>query len=115
MKIKKISFGLLISILSLSPMTAFAIDYPTGLRTITRVGCHINNNICFANLAGDPVGVPGTCEATSVRWETTNPNGQEMLSMVMAAYVAGKKMEFQVDACFVPQPNYPSFRWAITE
>ncbi|MCB1214378.1 MAG: hypothetical protein KDK66_02760 [Deltaproteobacteria bacterium] len=115
MKIKKIILSLFISILSLSPATVFAIDYPTGLRTITRVGCHINSNICFANLAGDFVGVPSQCEATSVRWETTNPNGKEMLSMIMAAYVAGKKIDFMIDSCFGPQPTFPTFRYAITE
>ncbi len=107
--------NLFIVLLFLFSNVSLAADYPTGYRAIERVGCHLRDNICYAYLDGPEIGIPKLCESDSVRWVTDQPNGREMLSLIMSAYHAKTRMAFVIDSCLAQQPSYPTFRNAITE
>ncbi|MFY0563292.1 hypothetical protein ACN28E_05565 [Archangium lansingense] len=83
----------------------------TGLRTITNIGCHLNNNTCWVDISGSAVG-PANCRATSIRFNITAPNGKNIFSLMTAAFLAGKQVSFELpDTCYVDQPIYPTLTY----
>ena len=104
---------ILTAVFLLFSSSAFA-AVESGYRNIEDIGCHLNDRICFATLSGIPVGPVG-CSHVSIRWETRvsdigAKNGNAILSMLMAAHAAGRQVNFGVsEACFGPQPAFPTF------
>lgn len=87
----------------------------TGPRKILAMGCHNDNSgICFVDLEGAAVGA-STCSSTTVRWDAVTVSGGKIqLTLLSAAYVAGKPVNFYIpDTCFSIQPNYPTFAWSV--
>lgn len=84
----------------------------TGKRQIVAIACHNDANICIARLSGAAFGPPA-CQSTEVRWnEKNDPGGHSSLSLLTAAFLAGKTVEFSIrdDKCFTEQPLYPTFQ-----
>lgn len=92
------------------PGPAFA-GYSEG-RTIWQLGCQLGADICWAYL--DTAVGPPSCKSDSIRWQPSTTNGREMLTLLHAAFLAGKKVGFWVadDRCFSPQPAFPTFDFA---
>jgi len=91
------------------PLFAFAGGANSGPRTIISIGCHLGSNACYADVDGAYVG-PAGCVSNSIRWDPTASGGKENLSLLTAAYMAGKKVSFFVsDSCFTGQTMYPTF------
>jgi hypothetical protein len=87
----------------------------SGPRRILAMGCHLVDNTCYVEISGDPAG-PASCRSTSVRWnQKTDPNGQSILSLLTAAYLAGKSVDFYVNdtACYAAQPVFPTFTYIM--
>ncbi|WHI48008.1 hypothetical protein [Microbulbifer sp. VAAF005] len=75
--------------------------------TINKVGCHMNNATCYVYL--DQTVGPDSCSSNSIRWSKDAENGQETLSLLTAAFFAGKKASFYVlDSCY-EDGIYPTF------
>lgn len=104
MKIQSIAL-----ILSLSIFSVNSIAESSGLRDINKIGCHLNDGTCFVEISGDSVG-PESCKSVSVRWnQDTAASGTEMLSLLMAAFAAGKQVSFNiVESCY---GTYPTFSY----
>ncbi|MGK3962892.1 hypothetical protein WMF38_01705 [Sorangium sp. So ce118] len=110
--------------LSMLACTMFALAIPskasaeaTGQRQILQIGCHLNDDICYVTISGSAAG-PSRCRSTSIRWNSqSSTNGKNLLSLLTAAYLAGKKVNFAVSdsACFSDQPTYPTFDYANVE
>ncbi len=103
MKFGKHVIGILLITL---PSAVFA-DTNSGSREIQQIGCHLNDGTCYVYIDGAAVG-PSQCNNTSLRWNKDSANsGTEMLSLLMAAFAAGKKVNFRVvDTCY---GSYPTF------
>jgi hypothetical protein len=55
---------------------------------------------------------PANCRHTSIRWnERNDPNGKSILSLLTAAFLAGKTVSFYTNdtLCYASQPEYPTF------
>ncbi len=70
------SFVILIVLLA-SPLS-FAEN--SGPRTITDVGCHRNDHICFFTISGTSIG-PEECKSISIRWNKNDPNGEAIFRL----------------------------------
>ena len=83
----------------------------TDKRTITSMGCSMHEATCWVVISGAAVGPP-SCRINALRFSLNSVNGQNILSLVTDAYLAGRKVEFDVDytTCFGPQPSFPTFR-----
>ncbi len=104
---------LLVAIALAAPGQALA--GPSGRRQILSMGCHLGDNTCYVYVSGDPIG-PASCRSTSFRWnQKTDPNGQSILSLLTAAYLAGKPVDFYINdtACYAAQPGFPTFAYII--
>lgn len=84
----------------------------TGLRTITNLGCHMHDTTCWVEISGPPVG-PANCRANQLRFNSNSPNGKNLFSLMTAAFLAGKQVNFLVpdNACYQDQPSFPTFYW----
>ncbi len=84
----------------------------TGLRTITGMGCHLHDNTCWVLISGTAVG-PTSCRTNTLRFDSSLPNGKNILSMVTGAYLAGRQANFEVvdTACYTPQSGDPTIAW----
>lgn len=84
----------------------------TGLRTIANIGCHTEDNTCWADISGAPVG-PASCRGTSLRFSTNSANGKNILSLLTSAFLAGKQVNFYVhdSVCYSAQPVFPSIAY----
>ena len=84
----------------------------TGLRTITNVGCHLNDTTCWVEIAGPAVG-PEICRNNNLRFSTNSPNGKNILSLVTAAFLAGKQvnLNFPDTTCYADQSPFPTIYW----
>jgi hypothetical protein len=85
----------------------------TGPRKILSMGCHNDSSgVCYLDIEGSAVGAV-SCYGTTIRWDAVNvPGGKIQLSLLTAAYIAGKPVNFYIpDACFSLQPAYPTFGW----
>ncbi len=102
----------LLSVLALSvPGVASAAD--TGPRDILDIGCHLFDNTCYVTVSGDAVG-PASCRTNSIRWNSqSSPGGKNALSLLTAAFLAGKKVNFSVPdtSCYADQPFQPTFSY----
>jgi hypothetical protein len=88
-----------------------ALATPTGLRTITDVGCHHNNEVCWVNISGAPVG-PAACSNNNIRFSTAQ-YGKNTLSLLTAAFLAGRQVNIEVQdsACFAGDLRFPTLNW----
>ena len=104
MKIRSIAIALFLFTISKN-----SIAESSGLREIERIGCHLSDSTCFVEISGNPVG-PESCRSTSIRWNNDSAaNGKEMLSLLMAAFAAGKQVNFNiVGSCY---GTYPTFSY----
>jgi hypothetical protein len=87
----------------------------SGSRQILSIGCHLWDNTCYVYVSGDPIG-PTSCRNTSFRWnQKADPNGQSILSLLTAAYLAGKRVDFYINDtnCYAAQPAYPTFNYVM--
>lgn len=70
---------------------------------IVQVGCHTNDDQCFAYL-DKPIGGVGNCEKNkSMRWSLKNGHaGKEAYSTFLAAKISGKRVHFGAagDVCY---------------
>jgi len=84
----------------------------SGNREILSFGCHRYNNICYAEISGDPVG-PEACKSTSIRWDEKNDaNGEAVLMIVSSAFYANRKVNFKLStSCFSGQPTFPTMTY----
>ncbi len=99
---------LLLAALCAMPMLANATTL-TSPRKIVDMGCHQDGSVCYVTLAGSLVG-PTNCQGTSVRWIGNDNSGKLTLSMLTAAFLAGKNVALAIsDQCFTTQPVYPTF------
>ncbi len=67
---------------------------------VTKVGCHINSNICFAYLESS---FPTSCARHdgSVRWDgESNTNGKAALSIFLTAKTTGKSVILGLSGCY---------------
>lgn len=94
------------------PFYANAQTGNSGAREITSIGCHKEDNTCFFQISGSPVG-PSSCNETSVRFNSAlDKNGENTLSLLTAAYFANKKVTLNiVDECYLYQQNFPTFNY----
>ncbi|MDX1303031.1 hypothetical protein [Photobacterium sp.] len=83
---------------------------PSGVREIETIGCHKVDNTCYVTIKGPAVG-PVECQNNSVRFNDANDaNGKASLSLITAAYFAGKKVSLAIsDKCYLHQNIYPTF------
>lgn len=103
--------GVIAALLFLVTGETYAADYPTGLRTIDSIGCHVRDNTCYVQISGDAAG-PVECRSISLRWNKANDaNGDAVLALLMSAYHSKKKVEFMIDGCYQYQNSYPAFRY----
>ena len=92
------------------PAKVYAGEF-TGARTISHIGCHLNDDTCFVELDGSPVGGSVGCATNSVRWAVnTKPSGKSWLALFTAAHLTGKKVGLQIDGCHT-QPAFPTFSY----
>ncbi|WP_444930373.1 hypothetical protein ACJJIF_00855 [Microbulbifer sp. SSSA002] len=81
----------------------------SGDVTINKIGCHMNDATCYAYL--DQTVGPDSCNSNSIRWSRDADSGQETLTLLTAAFLAGKKANFNVlDTCF-QNGIYPTFSY----
>lgn len=79
---------------------------------IETIGCHLNDNTCYIHV-DTAVGVEGQCKDNSIRWKSDAANGQEILSMFLAAKIANKSVRVYVtDTCF-DGGSYPTFNFMV--
>ena len=91
--------------LSLS-VTLQANEGSTGWRNLLGFGCHLNDGICYLDIDGAPVGA-SQCRTTNIRFNTkASENGDVWASMLLAAYVSGKRVNLNISGCY---GNYPTF------
>jgi hypothetical protein len=85
---------------------ASAATYVTS--TIQAIGCHKGDDLCYVNLE-TAVG-PTDCNSTSVRWYSdADAGGKNALSLLMAAYLAGKTVHFAINESTCISDTYPTF------
>lgn len=104
-------FAMLLSVAIVLCIPSRALAGGSGSRQILSVGCHVADNTCYVYVSGDPVG-PANCRSTSIRWnQKADANGQSILSLLTAAYLAGKQVDFYVrdTDCYAYQPVFPTF------
>lgn len=96
------------------PYQAMALD--SGPRHITGIGCHNGDQTCFINVDG-PLTGPAACKHFSIRWNVqTDPGGKNTLSLLTAAYLAGKTINLAIaDTCYATQPTYPTFVYVTVQ
>ena len=100
---------LLILLIVLFPLTSIAEN--SGPRSITQVGCHRYNNVCYVAISGDPVGPEG-CSSISVRWNKNEANGEAILTLATSAFYADKQVKLSIPAtCFVTQDTFPTLSY----
>jgi hypothetical protein len=100
---------LLILLIVIFPLTSIA--QSSGPRTITQVGCHRHDHICYIVISGAAVG-PEECKSTSIRWNKNDPNGEAIFTLVTSAFYADKQIQFTPsNSCFVSQSNYPTMSY----
>lgn len=104
--------AILLSGLCLSCSCFVSAGISSGARTITSMGCHKHDNICFIQIDGAPIG-PSSCNGNSIRWDVKNEkNGTAALTLLTAAYFSNKKVSLDIDTtCFVYQNSFPTFNW----
>ena len=85
-------------------------DEPTGYRKITGMGCHVVDGICFVNLEGSLFGSTEGCSSVQARWDSSTAGGKNNLSMLMAAWLAGKEVDLYLRGC--QDEFWPTFAWA---
>jgi len=87
----------------------------SGPRKITEIGCHAGDNTCFVGVDGAVVG-PASCSGVSIRWDSSSSAGKNQLSLLMAAYMAGKSVNFYIlDGCYSAQTTYPTFGYSVVK
>lgn len=79
----------------------------TGQRTINSIGCHVDDGTCYAYI-GSAVG-PAECQHESLRWNNDAVNGKATLSLLMAAFAAGHKVDFYISGCMYGFPTFSYF------
>ncbi len=79
------------------------------LKEIKSIGCHLNNDTCYVTVSGSAVG-SAQCNSKSLRWrKDANISGKETLSLLTTAFIAGKKVHFNItESCL---GNYPTFNY----
>ncbi|WP_086929353.1 hypothetical protein [Agarilytica rhodophyticola] len=79
-------------------------------KKVVRVGCHTHNNTCFAYVEG-AITSDSNCPSNdgSFRWSITAPNGESVLSIILAAQMSGKNVSFGEAGCY---DNFPTFNYA---
>ncbi len=104
---------LLITLLFTLVNNSFAFN--GGTRKIDSIGCHSHDRICYVYVAGEPVGPKESCVSNSFRWSAdTDPNHNEILSLLTAAFMAEKSVSFTLESdCFSLQPTVPAIRYII--
>ena len=108
MKLKML-FGLLLAGFCMSLQAA---EGNTGWRTLTSFGCHLNDGTCYFSVDGAAVG-PAECLKTNIRFNTkTSENGDTWSSLILAAYLAGKKVHLNIAGCY---GAYPTFSYGEIE
>lgn len=83
----------------------------SGYRNILDIGCHADGSVCYVTVDGDAVAPSTGCVSNSIRWSGADPAGKTVLSLLYGAFLAGKQVNFTMDACFATQPTYPTFWW----
>jgi hypothetical protein len=84
----------------------------TGLRTITNLGCHLNDDTCWVNFTGDAAG-PAQCRTTEARFSAGSPGGKNLLALLTGAFLSGKQVNFGVHdtTCYPANSAYPTLEW----
>lgn len=93
------------------PLPAMATS--TGLRNVTDVGCHLGNEVCWVIISGAAVGPLTSCTTNNIRFSTASPNGKNVLSLLTAAFLAGRQVSIEVQdtACFAGDLRFPTLSW----
>lgn len=95
-------------LLATSPLSAAEVTE----RNLTSIGCQKEKGICSVQLNGDPVG-NRNCVSNILQFNTTaDKNADAVLSLLTAAFFAGKKVRFDVsEQCFQNDraPTFESF------
>ncbi len=81
----------------------------TGPVKVLGIGCHTVNSTCYVTVqnAVRPTGCPAS---TSLRWDRANVNnGQAVLSLLTAAFLAGKSVNFAITGCYGGYPTFDYF------
>jgi hypothetical protein len=101
MKIKKVFIILSLIVSSYSNATS------TGDRTIKFIGCHVYDNTSYVTL--DKVVTSPNWSLNNIRWSSSDSNGKEILSLLMSASMANKKVNFNLDGKCMGK--YPKFNY----
>ena len=105
----KILCGLFLAVFCMSLQAA---EGHTGWRTLTSFGCHLNDGTCYFSVDGAAVG-PAECLKTNIRFNTkTSVNGDTWSSMILAAHLANKRVQFYITGCY---GSYPTFAYGQIE
>ena len=80
--------------------------------SILGIGCHLKDSTCYITV-DKSVGIVGECFGNSIRWNKSEINGQEILSMYLASSMAGKRVKISVhpSSCFNGNGRYPTFNY----
>ncbi|BCL73495.1 hypothetical protein TUMSATVNIG1_54710 [Vibrio nigripulchritudo] len=81
---------------------------------VTKVGCHINSNMCFAYV-DVPINTSCIHNDGSLRWDgVATINSDKVYSTLLAAQSSGKKVVFGGAGIDCYQ-GFPSFKWVLIE
>lgn len=78
-------------------------------RNLTSIACQKDKGICSVQLNGDPVG-NRNCVSNVLQFNTsTDKNADAVLSLLTAAFFAGKKVRFDISEQCSQQDRAPTF------
>ena len=78
-------------------------------RNLTSIGCQKDKGICSVQLNGDPVG-NRNCASNILQFNAlTDKNADAVLSLLTAAFFAGKKVRFDISEQCSQHDNAPTF------
>jgi hypothetical protein len=96
------------AIATLFSSTGSAATYVTS--TINAIGCHNVDDTCYVDLETET----GTsnCTSNSIRWYSdSDAGGSNALSLLMAAYLAGRTVHFAISQSVCVADTYPAFTY----
>lgn len=64
----------------------------------------------WVGVSGDSIDLFGCRETNEICWDATTEEGKRWLSLIMAAYLSGEAVEFNISGC-LPSNDKPTFNF----
>lgn len=77
---------------------------------VNYVMCSLHSGQCTAHFSGNVANEGGCTSSTSARWDARTVEGQNMLSLVQAAHLSGKKVYVWDEDCIGGDPKLAWFQ-----